>query len=257
MDSTWLDVFMNACTLERQSGCVLLVIVSAPCRVAVYTVFLTHRVPCMIRFTERAIATFQAQIEFACFGPTQLTDPDRRSALFEQFWNSDVPRFGEPDAVGWGAWLHRTQRHLAAGYATVPANTFPLQPAQQQQQQKRTSGKSGGQWVSVDDDVDRQPDGAAAAPAADTVQSEMETSEPRLQRFGVFLCRAPLVLATRVGCLRNILTVIAVDVLGGWLDEETRRQADRLLPRRARDVVPDPDCVVLFDGTGCVHVSVR
>jgi hypothetical protein len=48
------------------------------------------------RFGERAIAAFQALVEFAVMAPVRLTDTAQRLALFEQFWDSDAPRFGEP-----------------------------------------------------------------------------------------------------------------------------------------------------------------
>lgn len=41
----------------------------------------------------------------------------------------------------------------------------------------------------------------------------------------------------------------ADDALSRWIDEETRKQAARVLPKRATDDDPDPEVVVLFSGT--------
>lgn len=57
--------------------------------------------PFQVGFGERALACFQALIEYNCFAPDKLGPRDMRSkrnAFFEIFWDADVPKFGEP---GW------------------------------------------------------------------------------------------------------------------------------------------------------------
>ncbi|XP_054153011.1 nuclear exosome regulator NRDE2-like [Oppia nitens] len=54
--------------------------------------------------TERAVSTFQALIEFNLFTPSLLTyDMSLQDwkTLFEPFWDSGCPRFGENEAIGW------------------------------------------------------------------------------------------------------------------------------------------------------------
>ncbi|KAK3092572.1 hypothetical protein FSP39_004529 [Pinctada imbricata] len=53
--------------------------------------------------TERAIATFQALVEFNLFCPIKYKEEslENRKALFESFWDSNVPRVGEEVAKGW------------------------------------------------------------------------------------------------------------------------------------------------------------
>lgn len=66
-----------------------------------------------VGYTERAISSFQALIEFNRLYPRDLY-PDncyyprigRRKGL-ETFWETDEPRFGEEGAVGWENWEHR------------------------------------------------------------------------------------------------------------------------------------------------------
>ncbi|KAK6180997.1 hypothetical protein SNE40_008946 [Patella caerulea] len=56
---------------------------------------------------EKAIASFQALIEFNLFCPPQYKDLDtvERIAMFESFWDSNVARFGEDNSKGWKYWV--------------------------------------------------------------------------------------------------------------------------------------------------------
>ncbi|CAG2165334.1 unnamed protein product [Oppiella nova] len=54
--------------------------------------------------TERAVSTFQALIEFNLFTPSLLTldmSVEDWKTLFEPFWDSSCPRFGQKGAIGW------------------------------------------------------------------------------------------------------------------------------------------------------------
>ncbi|KAJ1311121.1 hypothetical protein OPQ81_009622 [Rhizoctonia solani] len=57
-------------------------------------------------YIERAISAMQAQIEITFFPPTNRpsTFPDTLS-MFEEFWDSEVPRIGEEGAQGWANWV--------------------------------------------------------------------------------------------------------------------------------------------------------
>ncbi|KAI9102008.1 NRDE-2, necessary for RNA interference-domain-containing protein [Phlyctochytrium arcticum] len=54
-------------------------------------------------YVERAIALFQAMIEFSCFCPPAFAKQtfQQRLGMFESFWEQDHPRFGEDGAQGW------------------------------------------------------------------------------------------------------------------------------------------------------------
>ncbi|KAG8953813.1 hypothetical protein FRC04_001443 [Tulasnella sp. 424] len=54
-------------------------------------------------YLERAVAAFQAQIELTLFPPSALSNSSFSSRLgaLEEFWDSEVPRIGEPGARGW------------------------------------------------------------------------------------------------------------------------------------------------------------
>ncbi|KAJ3220855.1 Protein nrde2 [Clydaea vesicula] len=54
-------------------------------------------------YIERAIATFQAIIEFTCFPPPAFAKYSlkQKSDCFESYWESEVPRFGESGSLGW------------------------------------------------------------------------------------------------------------------------------------------------------------
>ncbi|THH33540.1 hypothetical protein EUX98_g633 [Antrodiella citrinella] len=57
-------------------------------------------------YTERATAIFQAQAELIYNMPKNLTDLEFDEVLdeLELFWESEVPRIGEPGATGWNIW---------------------------------------------------------------------------------------------------------------------------------------------------------
>ncbi|KAJ3088671.1 Protein nrde2, partial [Quaeritorhiza haematococci] len=62
-------------------------------------------------YIERAVATFQAQIEFSCFCPAPYARQtfSQRVEMLETFWDSEMPRFGEEDATGWANSLFKDQ----------------------------------------------------------------------------------------------------------------------------------------------------
>lgn len=63
--------------------------------------------------TEKAVATFQALIEFNLLCPSDVIPghayypQTERRGYMEEFWNSDDPRFGEDGALGWHGWLQK------------------------------------------------------------------------------------------------------------------------------------------------------
>ncbi|KAK8724932.1 hypothetical protein OTU49_010986, partial [Cherax quadricarinatus] len=63
---------------------------------------------------ERSIALFQALVELNFFSPKHLctkdTPVEARLALFEAFWDSRAPRFGEENAIGWAQVMERKQK---------------------------------------------------------------------------------------------------------------------------------------------------
>lgn len=57
--------------------------------------------------TEKAIASFQAQIEYNLFCPVSVHQD--AVSLFESFWDSGVPRVAEQGAKGWNYWYHNKE----------------------------------------------------------------------------------------------------------------------------------------------------
>ncbi|PIL31641.1 hypothetical protein GSI_06343 [Ganoderma sinense ZZ0214-1] len=57
-------------------------------------------------YVERANVLFQAQAELLYAIPEQLSDKPFEEQLdaMEEYWDSEVPRLGEPDASGWATW---------------------------------------------------------------------------------------------------------------------------------------------------------
>ncbi|CAO3586073.1 unnamed protein product [Absidia cylindrospora] len=65
-------------------------------------------------YQERAFASIQALVEFCLFPPliyemSPSITLSRMISDFSKFWDSEVPRFGEPDAKGWRSYYAKTQ----------------------------------------------------------------------------------------------------------------------------------------------------
>ncbi|KFM77439.1 hypothetical protein X975_09706, partial [Stegodyphus mimosarum] len=62
-------------------------------------------------YSERAVATFQALIEFNffCDPSTQLLSVSEKIACFEPFWDSGAARIGEDEAIGWAATVSKAK----------------------------------------------------------------------------------------------------------------------------------------------------
>ncbi|CAH8636171.1 unnamed protein product [Schistosoma intercalatum] len=57
--------------------------------------------------SERALAIWQAVIEFNCFRPTEIEQSsfEQRILEMELFWSSGMPRFGQPGSQHWNGWF--------------------------------------------------------------------------------------------------------------------------------------------------------
>lgn len=82
---------------------------------------------------ERAIAAYQALIEFNLFSPIDYKNKKfyDRIDFFKEFWDSEVPRFGDLHANGWSHFINTDQVHHYEGldsneksFDTSNINTF-------------------------------------------------------------------------------------------------------------------------------------
>ena len=67
-------------------------------------------------FTELAVAAWQAMLEYVFFKPVRFHSKEHKGggslhhttlSMFEEFWDSEVPRIGENDAEGWATYSHK------------------------------------------------------------------------------------------------------------------------------------------------------
>ncbi|XP_060576281.1 nuclear exosome regulator NRDE2-like isoform X2 [Ruditapes philippinarum] len=72
LESEILDIFLQYCFFLKQTG-----------------------------YKEKAVATFQAMLEYNLFAPPSLVSKKIKMAEFEVFWDSNCPRIGAADASGW------------------------------------------------------------------------------------------------------------------------------------------------------------
>ncbi|KAJ3012516.1 hypothetical protein HKX48_006248 [Thoreauomyces humboldtii] len=77
-------------------------------------------------FIERAVALYQAMIEFNCFCPPAFTTQsyEQRMGMFEGFWDSELPRFGEEGALGWASSL--MQDPSSMDFSCLPEGDFTI-----------------------------------------------------------------------------------------------------------------------------------
>ncbi|XP_005107028.1 nuclear exosome regulator NRDE2 [Aplysia californica] len=82
-------------------------------------------------YTERAVCSFQALIEFNLFCPLShnLSSTQQRTQGFEEFWESGTPKFGEPHAKGWAKWTDDDSDNAVAGAELPSVSTDELEDA--------------------------------------------------------------------------------------------------------------------------------
>ncbi|KAH6897221.1 NRDE-2, necessary for RNA interference-domain-containing protein, partial [Thelonectria olida] len=56
-------------------------------------------------YKELAVAAWQAVLELNLFRPSHIDDHERPLSEFSDFWESEVPRIGEPEAQGWAKFV--------------------------------------------------------------------------------------------------------------------------------------------------------
>lgn len=62
-----------------------------------------------VGLTERAVASYQALVEFNLCTPSELGEDEKSlREFFEMFWDSGSPRLGEAKAMGWCNWMKQT-----------------------------------------------------------------------------------------------------------------------------------------------------
>ncbi len=91
-------------------------------------------------YREKGVALFQAMLELNLFSPDfpgyySLED---RMALFEPFWESGVPRIGEPGMAGWRTVMKNK------GTGQDPAEDFPTASPEWEEEEEEALEKAGG-----------------------------------------------------------------------------------------------------------------
>ncbi|KAJ3803379.1 NRDE-2, necessary for RNA interference-domain-containing protein [Lentinula aff. detonsa] len=98
-------------------------------------------------YHERATAMFQAQAELTFANPQSLngTSFESRLEAFEEFWDSEVPRIGEPHSKGWSHWASHKHEQDTDITATSSINTksMELDPYRQWAEYESRADRSG------------------------------------------------------------------------------------------------------------------
>ncbi|KAL6070651.1 Reverse transcriptase domain-containing protein [Balamuthia mandrillaris] len=157
MEQAMLEVFVQACYFEKRAG-----------------------------YSEKAIAMFQALLEFNCFAPdaslllpganeaiTAATAEERRKKkatqtakqmkrmhqaklkFFEAFWESETSRLGESDAKGWQAWIEATmQSSKTATETTTKTSINEAKEEEKRNEEDEAGGSAFSKWAKEEDRLD-------------------------------------------------------------------------------------------------------
>jgi hypothetical protein len=60
-------------------------------------------------YVELAVAIWQGLLEFNCFAPSIASSHQAKVKAFKDFWESEVPRIGEDDALGWRSFVNNAE----------------------------------------------------------------------------------------------------------------------------------------------------
>ncbi|KAF9076152.1 NRDE-2, necessary for RNA interference-domain-containing protein, partial [Rhodocollybia butyracea] len=115
-------------------------------------------------YHERAIAMFQAQAELTFEIPQGLhgLSLDTRVGELESFWDSEVPRMGEPNAMGWAHWLSVKQKQpdpvAIERSSVVTPKTTELDPYRQWAESEVQADRAGRLPIrSTSNEIDSDP----------------------------------------------------------------------------------------------------
>lgn len=78
-------------------------------------------------YTEKALAIWQAVVEFNCFRPAELDSVPLEQSMLEMelFWSSGAPRFGQPGSEHWRGW-YRSRGKRTCDYSSIGENDKKL-----------------------------------------------------------------------------------------------------------------------------------
>eukprot|EP01102_Stenamoeba_stenopodia_P010967 TRINITY_DN3350_c0_g1_i1.p1 TRINITY_DN3350_c0_g1~~TRINITY_DN3350_c0_g1_i1.p1 ORF type:complete len:925 (-),score=230.31 TRINITY_DN3350_c0_g1_i1:64-2571(-) len=138
LEYTLLELFYRFCVLEKQTG-----------------------------YTERSIAYFQALTEFNVFQPKHLVTYKERTSFFKAFWESEAPRIGEANSLGWDVWFDLVSKGQPLPTAKVKEEKENNPPKEEPNEEltiydrwyKLETQSEKENWLPAKiDDTDRNPD---------------------------------------------------------------------------------------------------
>ena len=108
---------------------------------AVFSLYCSHLK--QVGLTERAVASYQALIEFNLCLPHKLKGQDTSlqtlKEFLEPFWDSGTPRFGESGALGWSNWTEMSEgggHTHPLGLLTHKLNLLEKEPGESEKQKE-------------------------------------------------------------------------------------------------------------------------
>ena len=190
--------------------------------------------------TEKAVACFQALIEFnlCCPADTEDLPTKERIEFFEAFWDSGVPRFGEESAAGWENWMKGGQqlgllelirRAVPSEKEAVPSEKEAVPSEKEAVPSEKDAVPS--EKDAVPSEKEAVPSEKEAVPSEkDEVPSEKDEVDP------------------------EISLISGLSLPAAWVKLEQHREMENGLPWRpdtsqgeTEDDCTDPDRMVLFD----------
>ncbi|XP_020039296.1 nuclear exosome regulator NRDE2 isoform X3 [Castor canadensis] len=129
--------------------------------------------------SEKAIALFQAMVDFTFFKPDSVKDLPTKVQVefFEPFWDSGEPRAGEKGARGWRAWMHQQTR---GGWVVVNPDEDDDEPEEDDQEIKDKTLPRWQIWLAAEHSRD-QRHWRPWRPDKTKKQSEEDCEDPERQ----------------------------------------------------------------------------
>jgi NRDE-2, necessary for RNA interference len=169
-------------------------------------------------YTERAVALYQALIEFTWFAPREARyDVDSALVFLEQFWNADCARVGEDGACGWNQWRPAHTPSVVSGRSLHTGVAIRSAGGGGGDSGSEDGSPSFARWVSAELDVAQRgwaplhtsQLGDAVTDDADALHAEVDP-----ERVVLFEDVSPFLFALSTDRLRHRLLCACVQFMG-------------------------------------------
>ncbi|KAL3135501.1 hypothetical protein ABBQ38_005981 [Trebouxia sp. C0009 RCD-2024] len=197
---------------------------------------------------ERAIASIQAALEYACFAPSFPVGGETTKAVaFRAFWEAGAPLVGDEGAQGWAAWeaSQGVTLQTPTNTGAVPSHGGMANDEDANARQEKEEKGGWGQWVPLMPETPRElksapvAEGDEAVAVADEAADKAEEGQEEGELVEVvpeptdeeLLAQLGLQLEQQMADL-TANDELPAGIMQQWAEEELQRDARQWQPRR-------------------------